>query len=121
MADHIEHKVSCPKCGHEFVYRATAESTFGEKKVWKSYLVLEHYAKEREYSPIGITKCISFLVGYVNVSDSVARRILRKMAKEPYCFIIVRNGQVVVEKRKVVEKNMKEMPKILEKNERTTG
>jgi len=114
MPDHIDYNVGCPKCGHEFVYRATVEPVFGEKKVWKSYLVLEHYAKERGYLPIGLTKCIGFLVGYVNVSDSVARKILRKMAKEPYCFIVVRGGQVVVEKRKVVEKNMKEIPKILE-------
>ncbi|GAI24256.1 unnamed protein product, partial [marine sediment metagenome] len=104
----------CPKCGHEFVYRATTETPFGEKKVWKSYLVLEHYAKERGYSPIGLAKCIGFLVSYVNVSDTVARKILRKMAKEPYCFITMCAGQVVVEKRKVVEKNIKKIPKVLE-------
>jgi len=116
MADHIDYNVDCPKCKHKFVFRVEKDnmsSTFGEGKVWKSYLVLEHYAKERGYLPIGLTKCIGFLVGHVNVSDGVARRILRKMARDPYCFIVVRGGQVFVEKREVVEKNMKEIPKIL--------
>ena len=121
MDDSLEYDVCCPECGCEFVYRAKAVKevvepavAFGEKKVWDSYLVLNHYAKIREYGVIGLTKCVSYLVGHVNVSDTVARRILRKMANEPYCFIVVKGGQVFVKKKEVVENIIADIPKISE-------
>ncbi|MCK5260871.1 MAG: hypothetical protein KAJ44_01680 [Thermoplasmatales archaeon] len=114
MKDHKNYDVNCPKCGHEFVYSVEQEPVFGEKKVWKAYLVLDFYAKKRDYAPLGFGKCISYLIGYINVSDNVARKMLKKMALEPYCFIGVRNGQITVKPKEESKKVMESIPDVLE-------